>query len=353
MRNKNFWLKIGLAIVVLVCLKVAVNKFLNFDYDQWLGYLDHQTYWQGLYSFAQGQVNFRDFIYEYGIFYLLVGLPLFVIMGKTFYASTLLMYVILPIITLVLSFLIGRQLLSTGPLALFLLLLLMYEVNSFYPAARHIVPEFGLIMLLVGLEKNNNLKTILGSFFLAFSFTLTINENTKKDEDIFVYPLGPYYQLTGKKSAVTIMSPWHYEIAPFLVDLTVNQLQEKKPKLVIINAYNAWSIKSSLNNVTYNVHSEGKNIIFEGLTTAVEDYLAENYEIAKKFEVAWILTKGRYPDQCRLCKTANQCFFRDKQNVFQVYYRNLRCLRRRQNFSSESPVGNIRLAGYLLLSDSN
>ncbi len=122
-----------------------------------------------------------------------------------------------------------------------------------------------------------------------------IQENTDKNDSIFVYPNGPYYQLTKRKSAVSIATSSHYEFSPSLIGITLKQLKMKQPKLVIINIYNASSLKTNLNGMTYNLHSEGNNLIYEGLNTPVEDYICSNYEIIKKLNIAWILRKKETP----------------------------------------------------------
>jgi hypothetical protein len=120
-----------------------------------------------------------------------------------------------------------------------------------------------------------------------------IQENSNMKDLIYIYPNGPYCQLTGRNSAVSIASSWYYDLAPSLVKVTLNQLEQNNPKLVIINTYNATSLKTNLNNLTYNVHSEGKDLIFEGIITPVEDYISSNYEILKKTKVAWILGRRK------------------------------------------------------------
>jgi hypothetical protein len=122
-----------------------------------------------------------------------------------------------------------------------------------------------------------------------------IQENSEDGDFIYVYPNGPYYQLAQRNPAVSIASSWYYDLVPSLVNTTLNQLTQRKPELVIINTHNASSLKTNLNNLNYNIHSEGKDLIFEGITTPVEDFISGNYEIVKKTQVAWILTRRKEP----------------------------------------------------------
>jgi hypothetical protein len=118
-----------------------------------------------------------------------------------------------------------------------------------------------------------------------------VHQNTKKNEGVYVYPNGPYNQLTKRSSPISVASSWYYDLAPFLVSITAEQLQKEPPRLVILNLNNATSVKTRLNNLPYRVHEVAGQVVFEGLTTPVEDFINQNYEVTKKFELAWVLAK--------------------------------------------------------------
>jgi len=521
--KKTIWLKIGFLIFFLLFFASLLLNYSSFDWEKNFGYLDHQLYWQNLQDLATGKVIYRDFFWEYGFLYLALGLPFFLLGGKTFFGSTLVRLLIFPLMALLFSFLLGRDLLKKGYLLLFLFLLLLFGVNSDFTSFRHLLPELGLIFLIIGFEKKRQKQFLLGSFLiglsltssleyglaifisLCFYFLLTffrkpgrlvlkqaavalavialsalpyflylwlnqslknfflytwqyaqsfyflspcrelfprlneinlslgffqrinlyfvpllllillgwnayqrknwwfpfvssllvysllifyrvlttpcfgyliygltflflvlvfflslpkkstpfkiflflslgwfllvgvltffnqfssqitrireqtrlekkilpmtgikleknladeyqkvtafIQANSQKDDFLYVYPNGPYNQLAQRPSPVSVASTWYLDLAPFLIDKTVQQLEEKRPKLIVINVYNGWNIKTLLHQINYNLHLEKKEIIFEGIITPLEDFISQNYQLAKKFEIAWILAE--------------------------------------------------------------
>ncbi|MCJ7793096.1 MAG: hypothetical protein MUP45_03905 [Candidatus Marinimicrobia bacterium] len=526
--KKTDWLKIGLLIFFLLFFASLLLNYFSFDWGKNFGYLDHQLYWQNLQDLATGKVIYRDFFWEYGFLYLALGLPFFLLGGKTFLGSTLVRLLVFPLMAFFLSFLLGKELLKKGYLLLFLLLLFLFGVNSDFTSLRHLLPELGLIFLIIGLEKKRQKQSLLGSFLiglsltssleyglavlisLGFYFLLTffskpgrlvlkqtavalavitlpalpyflylwlnqalknfflytfqyaqsfyslspcrelfprlneatlslsffqrinlyliplfflillgwtvfqrkswwfplvssllvysllifyrvlatpcfgyltygltflflvlvfflslpkkstrmknflflflawfllvgsltlltqfssqfakikrrtnpeiktlpvagikleknlaeeyqkvtafIQENSQKDDYLYVYPNGPYNQLAQRQSPVSVASTWYLDLAPFLIDKTVRQLEERKPKLIVINVYNGWNIKTLLHQIDYNLHLQKEEIIFEAITTPLEDFISQNYQLAKRFEIAWVLKEKPQSD---------------------------------------------------------
>lgn len=501
--------------VVFVFLNILflISNYSHFDFDQQLGYLDPQLFWQSLGDFSQGKIIYKDLYWEYGFLYLVIGWLPFVWLGKTFFASVLIRLFLFPLIAISISFLIGRQLLKKWWLLLFLFLLFIYGTANDFTSLRHLLPELGLILLVLGIENNFPKKSLLGSGLLGLSlisspeyglaaiaaslvyFTIFlirnpnqlglrkiltlitpivlvagpyfvflqinqalsnllafysqyatsfyynspcrelfprlanmtpekaslylvplllialaawsvikkrlallplllyslliysrilstpcatylnygltflflivvliisepdssrrlkvatglivgwfliigsasllkilpnkletdngkrflpiagvelksevakeyqeilefIEKNSQESDYLYVYPNGPYNQLARRRSPVSISSSWYYDLVPSLVQVTIGQLRQREPKLVVINTSNAWSLKSALNQVPYNLYSDNDNLIFEGITTPVEDFISQNYKIAKKFKLAWVLEKRESP----------------------------------------------------------
>lgn len=118
-----------------------------------------------------------------------------------------------------------------------------------------------------------------------------IKSHTTPSDYIYNYPDGPYNQLTDRRTPVAVTSISYYGIMPQLTAQILRELATHKPAYVIINKYNAYSYYSSLNGYNYNVYAEGKNIIIDGYVTEVEDYIQQNYELVKKFPIAWVLKR--------------------------------------------------------------
>ena len=522
------WLKIGFFFFGLFFLASLLLNFFSFDWGKNFGYLDFQLYWQNLQDLALGKMIYRDFFWEYGFLYLALGMPFFLLWGKTFFGSILIRLLFFPLMALLLSFLLGKELLKKGYLLLFLFLLFLFGVNADYTSFRHFLPELGLIFLIIGLEKKRQKQFFLGSFLiglsltssleyglavlisLGFYFLLTfirkpgrtvlnraavalavialpalpyflylwfnqalknfflftfqyaqsfyslspcrelfprlnevtlslsffqrsnlyllpllllillgwsvyqrknwwfpfisslliysglifyrvlttpcfgyltygltfpflilvfllslpkkstplkiflflflgwfllvgswtllvqfssqlakikersnlevktlpvagikleknladeyqkvtafIQTNSQKDDYLYVYPNGPYNQLAQRQSPVSVASTWYLDLTPFLVDKTVQQLEEKKPKLIVLNVYNGWNIKTLLHQIDYNLHLQNEAIIFEAVTTPLEDFISQNYQLTKRFEIAWVLKEKPQSD---------------------------------------------------------
>lgn len=127
------------------------------------------------------------------------------------------------------------------------------------------------------------------------SVTNYIQANTTDSDYVYVYPDGPYRQLTGRQSPTAVYSSVYYGLVPSLVEKTYAELSTKKPQYIILNIFNSSSFISAVNGVNYNVYSEGKNVIIEGITTKVEDYIQANYDIVEKKKIAWILKRRGIP----------------------------------------------------------
>jgi hypothetical protein len=513
--------RLVLGFILITSIYRIYLDFKTLNLDFLFGYVDYQHYWSSWSSLVSGGVLYKDFFWEYGFLYLAVGLPFFVILGKSFFASIFTMLIIMPIIGLILCLIIGKLNLSKFWLVLFMILMLIYGIDTYYVSMRHFLPELGIVLFILGYEKYQKKKVLLGSFLLGLSmfsgieyglvsliviifylllkflsrrllpfkfsflglliilfflflnlfilhkqqvlinytqflteyistfnyfspcreffprlnsftnrkyfidnlvalnlyiipisililsvwlliksklkenipfilsllfyssgvffravstpcfayvsygltlyflaliliikfypktktswfcwvlllwfftvglskFLLTLHqlppgknsikkilpiaevklsanltdeyhdivnylkENTSGNDYLYVYPNGPYNQLTGRKSPVSITSTWYYGLVPSLNKVTLSQLQKKKPKYLVINIHNAYNIYSSLSNFPYNLYINDKHLVFDGVVTPVEEYLSQNYELVKTNKIAWILKR--------------------------------------------------------------
>jgi hypothetical protein len=503
-------------------LILALIKLTAFNYHDLFGYLDYQLYWQNLNDFSLGKLIYRDFYWEYGWLYLALGQIPFILLGKTFQAMMLIRLILVPVISIGLSYLLAKNFFSLKNkswLLLFLFMLFLFGINDDFTSLRHLLPEAGTVLFIVAHERQNRRLLWLGSLllglaltssieyaiaglisvmlylllkrlslfqkphlpvlviplplflillskgalgnyyrfmseyaqsfynnspcreffprpleftgvnlgfllrlnlyflpiliviltvwyiikarqqialilpllayslaiysrsfstpcfgYLSYGFTLpflilvyTLSQNNKTrlfkiflwvvilwfmipgslnlfqqlipqfkiafnppktqtsylpgagiyldttlvsqyqevtqylqthtatGDLIYVYANGPYNQLAGRSSPVNIVSTWYYDLAPFLNPKTLDRLTASPPKYVVLNVYNSGSLVSSLNLVHYNVYISGKDIVFEGLTTPVEDFISQNYDLAAKYPLAWILQKTSRP----------------------------------------------------------
>jgi len=512
-----------LFVLALIVILIQYFNFLHFEVDQQFGYLDPQLYWKSLTDFSNGKVLYRDLFYSYGHLNLLLRLPIFLIMGKTFLGSVVGSYIFLPILALILSIIIGKELLKGWPLLLYFALLVFYGVNMTHQDVRHLIPELGLILTMVGVHTQNERKTFIGSillgvsiwgsveytfisflslgavllimfypkyeeignlikklflfplvsgltfflylltnnafisflnfqlsnmksfyyaspcsafypringithlasfipnlqnymvpiaillllggtvihrkklthfpiifvtllyslfafyrniytpcqtylsyglalFFLSLVFlvfsakektmkkvvtilllwfliaplfssyikgvfslpifsqkdrvkreyvpiagididtklakkykeiTNYIQLHTTQDDYVYDFPSGPYQLLAQRQSPVAVPTTYYFVLVPSLVDYTYKELQEKKPKLIVINRLNAINSIPAIHGLSFNIWSQGGSDIFiEYLPTNVETYIMQNYKVAKKYTIAWVLER--------------------------------------------------------------
>lgn len=520
-------------ILILVSFLYVLSilfYYISFNADSMFGYLDYQIHWQSQYDLVAGKILYRDFYWEYGFLMLFLRLPFFFIFSKTFYSNFFNDFVFLPLLSVGLSVGIAKQYLNKKSLIIFLIVMLLYRLNTDFNTVRHLIPELSLITAIIGVIEKNFRKKMIGSFLLGislissveyalianvsfiiffilfiftakkdiiknfiqtFSFQIAIgslfllylikfnilagyiqfhlefikafyinspdrllfprfdnlgeifldnkgflfdffvllqrlniymlvpiiiflivwnirhrrekwfllnitlilytifaytrtlttpayvhygltfiflmiasmvslphnrkiikyavlaiiiwlcsasglnytlaevaayNEKTKYSVEkeylpvagmylnkqlvqeyktitsyiknnttpldyIYSYPDGPYNQLTDRRSPVPITTTDYYGLVPSLVDPVYTQLTTNKPKYIIINKYNSSSYISAVNGVKYNVYSEGNDILIDGITTKIEDYIQQNYDLVKKYKIAWILKR--------------------------------------------------------------
>jgi len=124
-----------------------------------------------------------------------------------------------------------------------------------------------------------------------------INEKTDDGEYVYVYPYGPYNQLTNTKSPVNVVISTHYELAPFLVPKVIENLELNKPEYVVVNRINAWSYLAAMYIIPQSMAEHEGTPVFVADLTGVEKYISMNYAIDKKFDKIWVLKRKDSPTE--------------------------------------------------------
>ncbi|MFA6981614.1 MAG: hypothetical protein WC243_01145 [Patescibacteria group bacterium] len=139
--------------------------------NQKFNYLDDQLFFEALHRFSHGEIIYKDFYWEYGLLYLLIGLPIFLIGGKTFYISNVIGYAVMPLLSALVAVCIGYLLFKKNRVYFFLFLLfeLSYETAFLFPSLRHLIPELGLLLIILGVENKANRKVLAGFSLLGLS----------------------------------------------------------------------------------------------------------------------------------------------------------------------------------------
>ncbi len=170
---KRISLAVWVLFLFLYGLKIYLS-YIHFDFDYSFGYLDHQLYWQTLLDFLEGKALYKNIFWEYSLLPILIRIPFFLLFQKSFFATVVINLIILPIIGIILSFYIGKQLLGKKALYLYGVVLLFLGTNSNYSSIRYLVPELGLLLVIIGMEKNDKKKTLIGSVIIGISLLSSI-----------------------------------------------------------------------------------------------------------------------------------------------------------------------------------
>jgi hypothetical protein len=120
-----------------------------------------------------------------------------------------------------------------------------------------------------------------------------IDSNSDISDFLFVYPWGPYNNLTHRRPPNSISNAFHYVTDQKFVDRTKRELETKKPKLVVINIYNNLGMVhyGKIRGDVPRYFSLGtvEGPVFSGTGNDVEKYILENYETVFHNNIAIIM----------------------------------------------------------------
>lgn len=158
-RRKYYFLFLSLSLSI--CLGyfffIATNLRgvlgrLNFIF----GYIDYHNNWQAVESFISLATPFKDYVYEYGWFFLMLQAPAYLFFGQTFMALLISRYVAVPVFSILVSWLIGRLFFkSPWQIWLFLFLLFLFRTNCYDVSPRHLVAELSLAFLVAAFSRQD------------------------------------------------------------------------------------------------------------------------------------------------------------------------------------------------------
>ena len=121
-----------------------------------------------------------------------------------------------------------------------------------------------------------------------------ITDNVKPEEYILSFPWGYYSQFTGRTSALTSLDVAYGVVTERQRKIALSQLEERKPKLIILNHVNAGIQFGPVRGDTPNQTSwrTENSPIFLGNSRPFPIYVLENYHIIKRFKYASIMGRN-------------------------------------------------------------
>jgi len=121
-----------------------------------------------------------------------------------------------------------------------------------------------------------------------------ITDNVKPEEYILSFPWGYYSYFTGRASALTSHDVAYGIATERLRKIALSQLEERKPKLIILNHVNAGIHIGPVRGDTPNQISwrTENSPVFAGNNSPLPIYVLENYNIVKRFKYASIMGRN-------------------------------------------------------------
>jgi len=125
-------------------------------------------------------------------------------------------------------------------------------------------------------------------------------KNTNKNDYLYVYPWGVYNQLTNRRSPTGANNALQLGIVgEKLISLAQKELEQKKPKLVIINTYNNLGVAHyglTRGDVSrYYALADVEGPVFAGEGDPIQKYILENYESVLKNDLAVVMKQRAKP----------------------------------------------------------
>lgn len=158
-----------LGLFILYVLNFLRPFFVN-DFRMSFNYFDETSYWESLESFLHGEVIYRDYIWDYGILYVVLGIPFYLILGKSFFAVYFVRYVVFGALGIGLSYFVARKFFKGKWLLLLFSFLFLFNVNKWFTSLRSLLPEASLILIFYGFLNKRKKEYLFGSFLLSLAF---------------------------------------------------------------------------------------------------------------------------------------------------------------------------------------
>jgi len=121
-----------------------------------------------------------------------------------------------------------------------------------------------------------------------------ITDNVKPEEYILPFPWGYYSQFTGRTNALASHDVAYGLITERRSKIALSQLEERKPKLIILNHVNAGiQIGPVRGDTPSQISWRTENSpVFAGNNSPLVIYVLENYHIVKRFKYASIMGRN-------------------------------------------------------------
>lgn len=139
------------------------------------GYWDYQINWTSLEEFIKFKTPFKDYLFEYGSFFLFVQSFGYLLSGKNFLAVLISRNLYLPIIAVFLSYVVAKNILGKKQLIfIFLFFALLSGTNYNFVSIRHLMAELSLSFFILYFFKNDHKYLFISGIIAGLSVLTTL-----------------------------------------------------------------------------------------------------------------------------------------------------------------------------------
>lgn len=126
-----------------------------------------------------------------------------------------------------------------------------------------------------------------------------ILKHTTPDDYVFVHPWGPYNIMTKRRIPNSIIDTTQYAAGEQFISRTVNELEQKQPKLVVVSITKNLSIagytEEQITHYRYLSVKDGVGLFFTGKGDKVQQYILENYQPVFFNDAAVVMEQRQKP----------------------------------------------------------
>lgn len=129
--------------------------------------------------------------------------------------------------------------------------------------------------------------------------TTFINQRTTTRDYLYVYPWGPYNQLTGLRHPNAVTTGTAPLGGKFYVNMLVDDLKQHKPKFVVVNIFNNLAIavygRTRMDGPRYYSLPDQEGPVFSGEGNLIETYILQNYKPVYSNSVGVVMERRNEP----------------------------------------------------------
>jgi len=197
-KNKQKIVFFLLDLLFLAFFLLILNNFRTAlsSISSTFGYMDYHHHWRVLDDFASLKMPFKDYFHRpsYGFFYLLIQFFPYQFFNRTFFALLIVRHLYLPMIAVIMSYFVARNVLRKLPLIIiFLFFCFLFRLNYIYESPRHLIAELSLSFFILYFLKNRNQYLLISGIIAGLSVLTSLEYGVALNLAIFLLFLFSFF----------------------------------------------------------------------------------------------------------------------------------------------------------------